>query len=143
MKAKNKFQNQIIQTMDLTPTFLDLLGIKPDLKMQGKSFKNIIDTALEINDFAYGYSVRQNFSELDRSINSYLELDTIQNHEWKLNCSREFKLPSKKFMNEKYFLFNLKKDPEEKMEISKKESAVFKKLKTVLLEKRHHYSRVQ
>lgn len=143
MISKKKFQNQLIQTIDLAPTFLDLLGLSSDPKMQGRSFKRTIGTELEFNDYAYSYSVRQNFAELDRSIKSYLELEAIQNHEWKLDYSREYTLPANKTIEEKFFLFNLKSDPDEKKEIKEKEPAVFKKLKKILLEKRAQYANVR
>lgn len=140
---KLHIQNQIIQSIDMAPTLLELLGLKAPKSMQGKSFMNIIGKDTEINDYAYGYSIRFDQKKVGTFFESAFHLETIIGHEWKLDYSREINLKKSKPIEDKYLLYNLKNDPSESNNLINKVD--YKKkaddLKQILRKKREKYKR--
>jgi arylsulfatase A-like enzyme len=139
---KKIIQNQIIQSIDITPTLIDMLGLKADPKMQGKSFKAILNTTNEINDYSYAFSVRFGFVKMEATENYMYDLESLQNNEWKLNHSIQYVFPMQTLKQELYFLYNLKSDPEEKTNVVDKYPEVVKKLIDILHVKKSFYSRI-
>lgn len=133
-------QPQIIQLIDIAPSIIDLLGLKKPSTMQGKSFKTVLGSNQEINDYSYGYSIRYGFVKLELNQNYYYKLETLQNHEWKLNHSEQYEFPKRNFIKEEYFLFDLSNDPDEKNNLATKNKTQLEKLKIVLKQKRDFYS---
>lgn len=137
LKSINKAHGQIIQTIDVTPSILDLLKISPSSTMQGKSFIPILNTTNEINKYNYGYSVRLNIENVEDVASTLNQFEVIQDKTWKYYKSRTIRSSDKKTINTKEFLFNLKNDPSEsnnltnnhssQLEIMKKELEVNKK----------------
>jgi len=132
-------QNQIVQTIDVAPTLLDFLELSPDKKMQGKSLKEVLFSQKEINDFSYGYSKRYDLANNDKFVGIF-ELETLQNKDWKINTEQEFREPLLLVEKPQFYLYNLKKDPEEKVNLADREPKVLAQLKAKLEEKRKHYS---
>lgn len=139
--GKKEVKTQMIQTIDLAPSFLDLLGIKPPSQMQGKSFKNSLKSELEINDYAYSNFNRVDYAELKHSANSIYHLEAIQNKKWKLEYSAHYTFPGKKFIEENYFLYDLQNDPNELSNVSNKFTDIYKTMKNVLESKRLFYEK--
>lgn len=136
---KKFVQNQIIQTIDVAPSILDLLGLSPGKSMRGRSFKSVMNTQKEINDFAYGYSERYDLLENSEKLLGVYRLETIQNAEWKLNSSLHYKEPILLIEKPQYYLYNLKKDPEEKNNLANHKPGTLKKLIKVMEEKKKFY----
>lgn len=139
-QSKKVAQNQLFQTIDIAPTLLDILGLRSSEKMQGKSFKSVLNTNSSINEYAYGFSQRHEVDEKTNTVFSVHQLETIQNTEWKLNSAFEFKEPLVKVDKPEFYLYNLKKDPSEKNNIIKSEPAIFERLKQAMVQKKIHYS---
>lgn len=133
-------QQQIIQLIDIAPSLIDLLGIKSPPTMQGKSFKQILGTNKEINDYSFGYSIRYGFVKLELNENFYYKLESLQNHNWKLNHSEQYEFPKRNFIKEEYFLYDLKNDPNESLNIANKNLKKLEELKVILKVKRDLYS---
>lgn len=138
--SKRQDQKQLVQLIDVAPSLLDMLSIQPDAKMQGKSFKNVLHTEKEINDYQYAFSVRFGFVKVEKSGNYIYELESLQDHKWKLNHSIQYEYPKKIFIEEKYYLFDLKNDPEEKRDVIAKYPQIAKTLRGIMAEKRLQYS---
>jgi arylsulfatase A-like enzyme len=138
--TKKIVQNQIIQLIDIVPSLLEMLQISPDNKMQGKSFAQILEKSEEINDYAYGFQVRYGFVKQEKNKNYYYYLETIQDHEWKLDHEEKYNFPERDFLKEEYFLYDLRKDPNEKYNIASKEKKKLEQLKEVMLTKRIQYA---
>lgn len=133
-------QKQLIQLIDVAPSLLDMLEIKPDPRMQGKTFKDVLQTQKEINDYQYAYSVRYDFSPDAKIIHNIYELESLQDHRWKLDLAGKIQFPKKKLINEQYYLFDLKSDPDEKKDIFSKNSQIGKDLIKKMKEKKNFYS---
>jgi arylsulfatase A-like enzyme len=142
-KSSNKMQEQIVQTIDIAPTILDILEIPTFNKMQGKSLKPSLGNSTEVNDYAYGFSMRFNLAKYREHATSYNELEYVQNHQWKLGRSRNYNLPDKKFKKEEYVLYNLVTDPDEKNNLISKNIIEKEKLLNVLSERNKFYTRDQ
>ncbi len=129
------FQDQLFMSIDFAPTILELLGINPDEKMQGKSFLNSLGNDSDLNDYAYSGTIRNR---------AYLEsgrflFEAVQDKTWKYalfehqNLTGEVKV-------EKY-LFNLKNDPWETNNLIINEPVIGEKLDSVRLELREKYTK--
>jgi arylsulfatase A-like enzyme len=113
-KSLQKYQHQIIQTIDIAPTLLDILNLPTSKTMQGKTFLPILNTSQEINDANYGYSIRYNIDSIEDFATTYNQLEVVQNHNWKFYQETLFDNNNDRKISTKKFLFNLTKDPEEK-----------------------------
>lgn len=138
--SKRQDQKQLIQLIDVAPSLLDMLSIKPDPRMQGKSFKAVLHTGNEINDYQYAFSVRFGFVKVEKSGNYIYELESLRDHKWKLNHSIQFEYPQRNFIEEKYYLFDLKNDPDEKHNVISKYPQIAKTLRGIMAEKRAKYA---
>jgi arylsulfatase A-like enzyme len=136
---KKFFQGQLVQTIDIAPSLLDMLGISPPGSMQGKSIKNILDSNQEINDYIYAYSKMDEWINLRPLPTTFYILESVHNKKWKLDYSLKNKNNSNLY-EEKYFLFNLENDPQEKLNIYNDNPAVAKLLRSVLKHKRNQAS---
>lgn len=139
--TKQVQQNQMIQLIDIAPSLIDLLELTIPKPMQGKSFKKILNTSNEINDYTYGFSVRYGFVKLELSENYYFKLETLQNHEWKLNRSKQYDFPNRNFIKEEFFLYDLKNDPSEKVNIANQKKSKVEELKKIIEQKRNYYAK--
>jgi len=130
-------QDQMFQSIDFAPTILDLLGIKGDDRMQGKSHLDIMSGKKvdQENDYAYSFSIRQR----DFRDKGLFLLESIQNQNWKLDYFEHSDLQGKQIKVEKY-LFDLKNDPDEKINLYEKgNSEIFLKLNEERLKSRDKY----
>jgi arylsulfatase A-like enzyme len=76
-KSLQKYQHQIIQTIDIAPTLLDILNLPTSKTMQGKTFLPILNTSQEINDANYGYSIRYNIDSIEDFATTYNQLEIL------------------------------------------------------------------
>lgn len=136
-------QEQIMQSIDLAPSILEMLNLKVPSSMQGKSFVKILNSDEEINDYAYAYSVRYDQVKLGEVVKKAFRLESIIGKEWKLDYSFQTEFSTGKFVDENYYLYHLKSDPLEKTNLIKKSSAKFAELKKVLQDKREAYSKTK
>lgn len=142
-KSKDKFKEQLIQTIDIAPTILDTVGLKSDPKMQGKSFKACFDNSKEINDYVYGYSIRYDVEKVGTFSKTFFEHETLQNHEWKLNFSSQFSNETNKLIKTEYALYHLSKDPLEKINLANSLKSKKEELEKIIQLKRNLYSSVK
>ncbi|MBC7538045.1 MAG: sulfatase-like hydrolase/transferase [Bacteriovorax sp.] len=139
LNGKHK-QDQIIQTIDLAPTLLEMVGLKPDLKMQGKSFMDIVGTKKEINDYAYSFSIVFDFLKLGLQVKTMNKLESLIGKDWKLDHSIQIEISKMRPIKEEYFLYNLNNDPNESMDLSLKNKKKLKEMQQILSIKRIYYS---
>jgi arylsulfatase len=137
---KKIVQKQIIQTVDLAPSFLDLLNIAPPVHMQGKSFKKTLLTNNQFNDYAYGYSQRYEVDEKEQKQISVYQLEYVQNADWKLYSQIRYMEPFVLLPTPVFSLYNMKKDPNEKTDLASTNPGMVNKLKMILNNKNKKYS---
>jgi arylsulfatase A-like enzyme len=134
--TKPFLQNQLIQTIDLGPTILDLVGLAPPKKMQGKSFLNTLGNSQAFNDFAFSGAERKR----DFRFNGNFVIQSIQNHEWKYDFY-EHKDFSGKTLNVEESLYHLPEDRDEKYDVKEKYNSVFNNMRAAIASKRRYYEK--
>jgi arylsulfatase A-like enzyme len=87
--AKNKTINNLVQSIDITPTILDVAGIKIPKEFEGVSLVPLIQKG--------EYRVKHSFSEIEK-------IKCVRIKNWKLIYNID---------KNKYELYNLKDDPKE------------------------------
>jgi arylsulfatase A-like enzyme len=108
----HKIITKQVQSIDIMPTILDLLGLKqPDL-IEGRSLVSLILGEKE-EPASYAYSSYEN----------YLSRYAIRTEEWKLIYTQE---------NNHYELYNLRRDPQESVNLYEMENRVAEILKMEL-----------
>ena len=133
-------QDQIIQSIDIAPSLLTMVGIKPSERMQGKSFNSILGTDKDINDFAYAFSIRYDLIKIGEAFKTSFSLESLIGKDWKLDYSKETDLIKSKTKSEQYYLYHLSNDPSEKSDIASSNNQKVIELKKVLESKRIIYS---
>ena len=129
-------QKQLVQTIDLAPTILDLVGLKPDEKMQGRSFLNTLRNSRSFNDYAYSPAQRKR----DFRFEGNFIVQTIQNHEWKYDYY-EHKDFNGKTLNIEESLYHLPEDLEENYDVKDKYHTVLNNMKAAISSKRKQYDK--
>lgn len=121
---------QLTQTVDVTPTFLDILGY-PELSahMQGRSMLTAVRSGKELYEYAYSGSVRD---RLESGEGRFL-LEALQNREWKLT-RQETLIPPKHGKDEglKYKLVRKSGYGLYEKDVSSVYPEIFEKMKALL-----------
>lgn len=117
-------QRQFVQTMDLTPSLLDILGVNVPSGMQGKSFRFHLGNAKDLHFFNYAFSLRFDVLEEDRSIDHLYKLEVLNDEKWKFIRARKVGHKNKKLISEEKFLFNLQQDPLEEKNLYQKNKKI-------------------
>lgn len=138
IRNNKKFQNQLIQTIDIAPTILDILTIAPPKEFQGKSFKNNILGDTDINDFLYGFSLRFELEKYGEEATAYYEHDYLIDHNFKYQRSKKYSMKNRELKSEEYYLFDRTKDPEELKNILNKQTKEY--YEKIIYLKRGKYS---
>lgn len=101
----------LAQMIDLMPTLLDVLNIKSDAKIEGKSLMPLVLRNETVNDFVFAATKFKPVGE-----NLFFKNPTLvisaQNKEWKLIKEIVY-YDNETLKSVNYELYNLKKDPEE------------------------------
>jgi arylsulfatase A-like enzyme len=129
-------QDQLIQTIDLAPTILDLVGLNPSEQMQGKSFLYSLGNTQSFNDYAFSPAERKR----DFRFNGNFIVQTLQNHEWKYDYY-EHKDFSGKTLNIEETLYHLPVDRDEKYDVKDKFSSVLNNMRAAISSKRKYYDK--
>jgi len=137
-KSKKNFQNQLVQTIDIAPTLLDIVSINAPKEFQGKSFKNNIINDSDINDYLYGFSLRFELEKYGEEATAYYEHDYLIDHNFKYQRSKKFNMKNRELKGEEYFLFDRKNDPDELKNIITKQTKDF--YEKIIYQKRAKYS---
>lgn len=129
-------QKQIVQTIDLAPSILEMLGLDIPAGMQGKSFLKMLGKDTELNDYAYSDALRRrNFRDQGR-----FSVQAVQNREWKYNFY-EHRDHDGTVIETEENLYNLIQDPEEKIELRDIEKDKLLMMRKIRLEKRSLYTK--
>lgn len=129
-------QKQMIQTIDLAPTFLEMLGVSVPEGMQGKSFLKMLGNDTELNDYAFSAAIRKrNFKDKGQ-----FDVQALQNREWKYNFyeHRDF---DNKIIESEENLYNLVNDPDETNDLVNKELKELQTMREVIKQKRIFYAK--
>ncbi len=135
-------QDQVIQSIDIAPSLLAMVGLKPSDRMQGKSFNEILGTNKDINDYAYAFSIRYDLIKIGEIFKTSFTLESLIGKDWKLDYSKETDLIKLKTKSEQYYLYHLSNDPSEKIDLARTNPQKVDDLKKVLESKRTIYSKV-
>jgi arylsulfatase A-like enzyme len=129
-------QNQLIQTIDLAPTILDILGLNPSEKMQGKSFLYALGNNDSFNDFAYSTSERKR----DFRFNGNFIVQSLQNNEWKYDYyeHRDF---SGRTLDYEESLYHLSEDKDERYDVKEKYKEALENMRAAISSKRKYYDK--
>jgi arylsulfatase A-like enzyme len=114
--------SSIAQHIDIAPTVLDVLGIPADPRgMQGRSLTPVLGDRLKVNDYAFTeYQLKNEFpSYISIRTEEYKYIAVRQpEKEWTKRLRARMRLrPSTRFRHKPMYLFNLKNDPGEKVNI--------------------------
>lgn len=134
--TKPFIQDQLIQTIDLAPTILDLVGLNPSEQMQGKSFLYSLGNTQSFNDYAFSPAERKR----DFRFNGNFIVQALQNHEWKYDYY-EHKDFSGKTLNIEEALYHLPVDRDEKYDVKDKFSSVLNNMRAAISSKRKYYEK--
>jgi arylsulfatase A-like enzyme len=130
-------QEQLLQTIDISPTILNLLGIQEIPKSyQGKSFIESLGNKKVVNDYAYSFSRRRrDYKDVGKFI-----VESVQNTNWKYN-NYEHRDYDEKLLFKEEKIFNLKSDPGEENNLILRETDIYLKLKKASIEMRAKYEK--
>ncbi len=119
-KLANTKRDSLAQSIDLTPTILDLLGFREDAKgMEGKSLVPVILDNREINSYIFSQLVKKHFHQYTVRTSS---------HKLIINIGKSRKKRKKRNI----LFYNIKEDPGEEFDISYKKSEKYKELINLL-----------
>ncbi len=129
-------QNQMIQTIDLAPTILNMVGIQQPSRMQGKSFLKILGNNLSFNDYAFSPAERKR----DFRYNGKFIVQALQNQKWKYNYYEHQDFNNKKLETEEN-LYDLINDPEEKIDLKDTDKKTLSDMREIIQKKRQQYEK--
>ncbi|MBU0483606.1 MAG: sulfatase-like hydrolase/transferase [Proteobacteria bacterium] len=114
--SEHKEVKDMVQSIDIMPTILDVVGMEKPFNLHGKSFLPLITGTGDVVDRTYVYGENNDFAYL-RSV------------EWKLVVVRK---DLTKKIGEKDLLFNLNSDPDELKNIKNEAPEVYQELRQKL-----------
>jgi arylsulfatase A-like enzyme len=136
---KSVKSDQLINLVDVAPTLLNILGIdhSETKKMQGKNFVSAITEDLAVNEYAFSASIRRR----EYRTSGVFRLEALQNRDWKLIHEEITELDGAQVRSQRYQLFNLIKDPQEKINVLSENPEVGAQMMQILEEHRRAYTR--
>lgn len=129
-------QMQLVQTIDLGPTILEMVGLEKPEAMQGKSFLNALGNDKQINDYALSSAIRQrSYKDLGK-----FKLQSLQNREWKYDYFEHRDFSDAVILQEEK-LYNLTSDPKEQVDLKDKEKEKLSFMRKIMNEKLLYYKK--
>ena len=119
---KNKVIDKVVRSIDIMPTILDILGIYPEITMQGVSLMPLVNYNINLNINAYAEEKERLSSSMKR------EDIAIRTDRWKFISTHNSEANTCD-----YELYNLKRDPKELINLVEREPEVTKELKKKLI----------
>jgi arylsulfatase A-like enzyme len=128
LKTFNRRIKGLVEVIDIMPSILDYLNI-PYIKLQGKSFQNLLNSDANGKDYVFGFGYKQLSTRPEK-------IATTKQKKWLMVRSKRWKLISDDGLKEERFkLFDLENDPEERENLAIKRPDIKNRLLKKIKEK--------